>query len=170
MPAASVSSAARTAAIAARGAWRRSQASCSSVDTSGDPRMPALMPGHCPACGAGLQAWRRAPGHEPGDATTYLLLRCPLCGTAVTAGPPPAFAQAHEAGAYAPGAPRGAALAAPVLRAFDRRRLRLLARAGAAPPRPLLDVGAGRGRFVASARAAGWDARGIEPSSRSQAE
>jgi SAM-dependent methyltransferase len=35
------------------------------------------------------------------------------------------------------------------------------------PPRgTLLDIGAGRGRFVSSARAAGWSAKGIEPSAR----
>jgi SAM-dependent methyltransferase len=49
-----------------------------------------------------------------------------------------------------------------LLDGFDRRRLRLL---GAPGPR-LLDVGAGRGRFVAAARAAGFDAAGIEPSAR----
>jgi SAM-dependent methyltransferase len=52
--------------------------------------------------------------------------------------------------------------AAPVLAAFDRRRLALIGRPGAA----LLDVGAGRGRFVAAARAAGYRAEGIEPSRR----
>src|SRR3954470_16124319 len=119
----------------------------------------------CPACGAALRPWRRAPAHEPAARVTYLLLRCPRCGTAVTDGPAPVFEQAHEAGAYRPGAPRGSRAAAPLLRAFDRRRLALLRRV-AAPPGPLLDVGAGRGRFVAHARAAGWDARGIEPSSR----
>ncbi|MDX6691755.1 MAG: hypothetical protein QOG15_3212, partial [Solirubrobacteraceae bacterium] len=40
------------------------------------------------------------------------------------------------------------------------------ARAGARAPGTLLDIGAGRGRFVAQARAAGWDASGIEPSLR----
>jgi SAM-dependent methyltransferase len=43
---------------------------------------------------------------------------------------------------------------------FDRRRLALL---DAPPGARLLDVGAGRGRFVASARSAGLDAHGIEP-------
>jgi SAM-dependent methyltransferase len=53
-------------------------------------------------------------------------------------------------------------VAAPALAAFDRRRLVLLGRV-AAPPAHLVDVGAGRGRFVAAARRAGYDARGLEP-------
>lgn len=121
----------------------------------------------CPACGGPLRAWRRVPDHEPDSATTWLLDRCATCGTAVTVGDAPG-AEAHEAGAYRPGAPRGSRLAAPLLARFDRRRLALLERAGARAG-TLLDVGAGRGRFVASARAAGWDARGIEPSRRSSA-
>jgi len=71
----------------------------------------------------------------------------------------------HETGAYRPGAPRLAGLAAPLLHRFDRRRLALLAR-GAPPPGRLLDGGAGRGRFVAAARVAGYEACGIEPSQR----
>ncbi len=118
----------------------------------------------CPACGAELRPWRRAGDNEPGSAATRLLLRCPACGTARTSGP--AAPDSHETGAYAPGAPRGARMAAPLLRAFDRRRLGLLGDARG----PLLDVGAGRGRFVAHARAHGFpDALGIEPSPRSSA-
>ena len=45
---------------------------------------------------------------------------------------------------------------------FDRQRLSLV-RLLAAPGSRLLDAGAGRGRFVAAARAAGYDAVGIEP-------
>ena len=104
------------------------------------------------------------PGSDPALPGDYELARCRACGSAVTLAP--ATPAGHEQGAYGGGAPRGSGLAAPLLRAFDRRRLTLLARAGGRPPGRLLDVGAGRGRFVAQARAAGWDADGIEPSQR----
>lgn len=71
----------------------------------------------------------------------------------------------YDTGAYRAGAPRLYRLAAPALSLFDRQRLSL-ARSLASPPARLLDVGAGRGRFVAAARAAGYEAEGIEPSSR----
>lgn len=104
------------------------------------------------------------PGSDPALPGDYALARCPACGSALTVAPVPAAA--HEEGAYGGGTPRGSGLAAPLLRAFDRRRLTFLARAGARPPGRLLDIGAGRGRFVAQARAAGWVADGIEPSLR----
>jgi len=110
-----------------------------------------------------------APSSEHGRRTTlsagqarltYELARCERCGTAVTLGPPPP--DLHVTGAYGPRAPWLAGLAAPLLAAFDRRRLALLARA-APPPARLLDAGAGRGRFVEAARAAGYDAGGSSP-------
>jgi SAM-dependent methyltransferase len=84
------------------------------------------------------------------------LRRCAACGTAVTAGPPPGR-QAYESPS-----PRLARLAAPVLDRFDRARLGMLG----SPSGTLLDAGAGRGRFVAAARRAGWAATGLEPSAR----
>ncbi|HEY2160514.1 MAG TPA: class I SAM-dependent methyltransferase [Solirubrobacteraceae bacterium] len=118
----------------------------------------------CPACGGPLTAWRSVPSAEPeiGPAR-YELRRCRRCGTAVTVGAAPA--ELHESGAYSLGAPRLARAAAPVLRAFDRQRLSILGEL-APPPARLLDAGAGRGRFVADSLAAGYLARGIEPSMR----
>jgi SAM-dependent methyltransferase len=118
----------------------------------------------CPACGGALAGWRTVPASDPALPGTFALDRCTRCASAVTRGPAPAGA--HESGAYGGGSPRGSRLAAPLLRSFARRRLALLERAGGRPPGRLLDVGAGRGRFVAAARAAGWQADGIEPSLR----
>ncbi|MDQ6775478.1 MAG: class I SAM-dependent methyltransferase [Actinomycetota bacterium] len=116
----------------------------------------------CPACGGPLVAWRSVPSAEPAlGPARYELRRCQDCGTAVTVGP--ATPELHETGAYAPGDPRLARAVAPILRAFDRQRLKMLDKP---PPARLLDAGAGRGRFVAGAQAAGYAARGIEPSQR----
>lgn len=121
-------------------------------------------PGRCPACAGALGVWCTVPGSDPALPGEYELARCADCGTAVTLAPAPQ--QAHEAGAYGGGAPRGSTLAAPILDRFARRRLDMLAKAGARTPGRMLDIGAGRGRFVAQARAAGWYAHGIEPSLR----
>jgi SAM-dependent methyltransferase len=114
-----------------------------------------------------MAPWRTVTSSEPGLAgTRFTLLRCPRCGSARTLEPAPA--RIHEAGAYGPQTPRLHRAAGPVLRAFDRHRLAMLAPLVPAPG-TLLDAGAGRGRFVAAARAAGYDAFGIEPSTRGAA-
>jgi SAM-dependent methyltransferase len=118
----------------------------------------------CPACGGRLIHWRTVGSSEPAlGHSRFDLLRCTRCGSAVTLGDAPD--QLHETGAYRAGRPRLYALARPILEAFDRHRLRLI-RELAPPPARLLDAGAGRGRFVVSAIAAGYDAFGIEPSER----
>lgn len=123
------------------------------------------MEGRCPACGGALRDWRTVPGSDPAWPAPVPLLRCAACASAVTAAPAPA--QAHHAGQYASArAPRGARGVAPLLDLFDRQRLALLRAAGARPPGVLLDVGAGRGRFVTAARGAGWAAGGLEPAPR----
>lgn len=91
----------------------------------------------------------------------YELARCERCRGAVTLGEP--ATGLHETGAYRVDPPRFHRLAQPVLRGFDRQRLAML-RPLAPPGARLLDVGAGRGRFVISALEAGYDARGLEPS------
>jgi SAM-dependent methyltransferase len=78
------------------------------------------------------------------------------------------YAGLHDEGAYRPGPPRLHRLAQPLLGRFDRQRLSLV-RSLAAPPARLLDAGAGRGRFVEAARAAGYQADGIEPAARGNA-
>ncbi|WP_354700344.1 hypothetical protein DSM112329_00613 [Paraconexibacter sp. AEG42_29] len=124
----------------------------------------------CPACGTATSAWMSAPGaaYDAGDID---LARCPECGTAVTLTPVPDGVDLHETGDYAPAPPRGATLAAPLLRLFDRQRLRLVRWAtgggSAAAGTRLVDAGAGRGRFVAHARAQGYPlATGVEPTVR----
>jgi SAM-dependent methyltransferase len=118
----------------------------------------------CPACGDVVAPWRWIPVSEPalGDLR-YPLRRCRRCGSAVTIGTTPH--EAYESGAYRPGEPRLSRGVGPLLRAFARERLALLGEL-VSPPARVLDAGAGRGRFVAAARAAGYDAFGVEPSAR----
>jgi hypothetical protein len=118
----------------------------------------------CPACGGQLVNWRSVPSSEPTLAgEQFRLVRCARCGTAVTLGDAPG--ELHESGAYNFSAPHFQRVLMPILKAFDRHRLSLLApylELGAS----LLDVGAGRGRFVSVACASGYRARGVEPSRR----
>lgn len=115
-----------------------------------------------------MVAWRDVPAGEPADRGRYSLTRCASCGTAVTEGDPPP-PDAYESGQYALSRPRLGAPIALLQRALVRQPLRFLNRAGIGPGARVLDVGAGPGRLVAALCAAGYDARGIEPSRRSVA-
>ncbi|MEX2195811.1 MAG: class I SAM-dependent methyltransferase [Thermoleophilaceae bacterium] len=98
-----------------------------------------------------------------------MLCRCSRCGTAITEGGAPG-AELYESGIYAPGEPRAAKAVRAIQRAVIAQPVRMLRRAGVAPGARVLDAGAGRGRLVAALGAAGFDARGIEPSARSVAQ
>lgn len=117
----------------------------------------------CPACGGPLSAWRSVTASEPAlTPGRHALWRCGDCGTAVTIGLAPDL---HDSGAFRAGTPRLHCLAEPVLRRFDAQRLALLALV-APPGGRVLDAGAGQGRFVAAATAAGFRACGLEPARR----
>jgi SAM-dependent methyltransferase len=134
-------------------------------DAGADPGL-----GACPACGEPLFAWLYAPASDPGSERRYAVDRCERCGLGrnrdLGASADPAL---YESGAYASARPRLAGAARPLLSAFDRARLRLLRRA-ATPGARILEVGCGRGRFLARLARAGYRARGIEPSPQRAAE
>jgi len=115
-----------------------------------------------------MRAWRKATASDPELAgrRDYDLARCAVCGTASTQVPPGGIPAPglYEGGTYA--APHRATDRAlePLRALMERDKLRFVR--GLAPGAHVLDVGAGDGRFVSRLRAAGFDARGIEPSER----
>jgi SAM-dependent methyltransferase len=114
----------------------------------------------CVACGDELMPWVSAQSTEPALTEPFRLLRCEGCGTAVTGGAP--VAGLHESGVYAGATPRGMPLVGHARMLFVREKLAILRSVGA-PPASVLDIGAGRGAFVAGATASGYRATGLEP-------
>jgi SAM-dependent methyltransferase len=119
----------------------------------------------CPACGRGPMArWRAATASDPQLAgrSEFELERCPDCGTAATVGDAADRGAMYEGGTYT--ASRGLArrLVAPFRGLAERDRARFVSHL----PRGarVLEVGAGDGKLVAAMRAAGLNARGIDPS------
>lgn len=97
------------------------------------------------------------------------MLRCGACGTAwlgdyenVDPG------NLHETGAYAPGSGLVERLPRPLVRVFDRDRVRLLGPLG--PKSRVIEVGSGRGRLIGALRERGHDAAGVEPSRASASD
>ena len=121
------------------------------------------QPNACTACGGELRPWNAVRSGDPTITGTFEILRCQRCGSLVTASPP--WEDSYETGTYRPQRSLMTRLAAPLLRSFERHRIRLV-RALIPPPARLLDAGAGRGRFVQEAARAGYEASGIEPSER----
>ena len=132
--------------------------------TSGQPAAEAA----CRACGA-PSAMRLRMLAQPLDYCTsekFAILVCDRCGRGRTVVP---FGLAldglYESASYDQGEGPVRKLLRPMLDALERNKVRQLARW--TRPGALLEVGAGKGRFLAAARAAGFDVRGIEPSARS---
>ena len=124
-------------------------------------------PARCVACAGPMTPWRWAVPQETDLQAEYLLLRCDRCGTASTAGPPPAERdELYETGTYQAAAVRGERLVEAVRGLYERQKLTFLSGAGISPPARVVDVGAGQGRFVLAARGRGYDAVGFEPSRR----
>jgi SAM-dependent methyltransferase len=108
----------------------------------------------CIACGT-------APVERAFRGATYRLAACPQCSLRWVADPPEGneLAALYSTGFYEPGPARANRVIEwghEFNNAFRLRELRGLRRGR------LLDIGSGRGRFLAAASAAGWDAMGIE--------
>jgi SAM-dependent methyltransferase len=119
----------------------------------------------CPACGRpALAYWREATASDPQLAgrSAFALERCAACGSAATVGDAADHGAMYEGGTYAPAAGLARRLLAPLRGLAERDRMRFIR--GLVPGSRVLEVGAGDGRLVALMRAAGLDARGIDPS------
>jgi 2-polyprenyl-3-methyl-5-hydroxy-6-metoxy-1,4-benzoquinol methylase len=127
--------------------------------------MPDTQPiAHCPACGSAAQP-RDALFEAPLLGATCRVRKCADCGLVYKDRVPGAAALAAL---YSDAYVHFAADSPPGRQEIDGARIKL-ARAAAlvasAPPAKLrvLDVGCGRGTFVAIARDLGYDAHGIDP-------
>jgi len=119
----------------------------------------------CPACGRpSLVPWRPATASDPQLAgrAGFSLDRCAECGSAATRGDAPNRASMYEGGTYAPARGTAARLIGPIRRLAERDRTRFTADLSRGSR--VLEVGAGDGKLVAAMRAAGIEARGIDPS------
>ncbi|MDX6581462.1 MAG: hypothetical protein QOI10_646 [Solirubrobacterales bacterium] len=119
----------------------------------------------CPACGRqSLTDWRPATASDPqlAGAGRFELRRCAVCGSGVTVGDAPDRAAMYEGGTYTPARGLARGLLAPLRSIAERDRLRFVSHLEAGSR--VLEVGAGDGKLVAAMRAAGLDARGIDPS------
>lgn len=121
-----------------------------------------LTRGACPACSAtDIVDGALAPrGHR--------LQKCLRCGLQWRLDPPDAteLELLYRTGFYVPSSPRGGPLVRQLHQLNNRIRLREIRDL---PPGRLIDVGSGKGRFLAAAHEAGWQVLGVEFASASAA-
>jgi SAM-dependent methyltransferase len=118
--------------------------------------------GPCPACGQ--ETWR-SRFLESGP---HRIAICRSCGLGVLIDRPDErmLGDLYRSDLYAAPRPRGMVVAKAAHRIVNTIRLHALGQ----PQGRLLDVGAGKGHFLAAARSAGWDAIGVEYSESSAEE
>jgi SAM-dependent methyltransferase len=123
------------------------------VDQS-NPR-PIDAPATCPACG------RSKLSVESFASRPIRFGRCEACGLRWLLDPPTGseLAGLYASGFYEPAPARGGALVRELHRLNNAIRLRELK---SMETGRLLDVGCGKGRFLAAAKAAGWEVLGVE--------
>lgn len=123
----------------------------------------------CPMCASPApRVLLRAPRLDQVSGAEYAYLRCPDCGFVfLDPAVEPEATHYEESGYYSRRSPLLGGTIGTAMGLFSRLRLWLVERAWDRPPGRLLDIGCGKGRFLACARDAGWKCVGVEPTERS---
>lgn len=125
------------------------------------------VPDKCPVCHQGKLrlVLSQTSGLDVTPTADYCVLACERCGTGQTLPRPSneVLNSHYHSGVYSKSGGRGLWLIDRLLNSFHRQRLREISNY-VDPPVRLLDVGSGKGRFVANAVRYGWQAQGVEPS------
>ncbi len=118
-----------------------------------------MVPAHEPCIACGVATSHRDAGR---DALAGLGLgRCRRCGLRWLVKPPDSdqLKALYSSGFYEPQSARAGTLVGAIHAANSWLRMHEL---DGLPPRRLLDIGSGKGHFLAAASAAGWDVVGVE--------
>ncbi len=121
----------------------------------------------CPICRGGrMEVGCCASPLDYSSAMSFPIVVCSSCGYGKTVGISEQAEGLYVGGCYDENEKPWHKLVRPLLAALERGKLRYFA-CGTTAGRKLLEVGCGKGRFLAAARERGFEIRGIEPSPRS---
>lgn len=120
-------------------------------------------PRNCLICGSSeLQAEFAAECNADGAINGYQILRCSNCSVALTDPIPEAVEKFYSSGIYAKSGGRLGGMINIIFAWLYNARLREMRRFGDMENGRLLDVGCGKGRFIAHAFQQGWQAEGTD--------